>query len=356
MRRLLIALALVAGVLSPAVSASSAFGDTSAKPPVTGVGVRLVDAPTATANDPRARVYIIDHLAPGKTIERRMEVVNHTRSKADVSMYSAAASVGKGGFVGADGRTVNELSSWTSVTPRSLSLSPEERAFVKVLVSVPALAVRGENYGVVWAQVTTPPKTAGGVTRISRAGIRLYLSVGPGGAPPSDFKIVSLTAVRDQDNVPVVQASVRNTGERALDLTGTLTLSNGPGGLSAGPFPIPLGTTLGIGDTEPVALKLDPQLPNGPWLAKITVKSGVTQRTAQATLTFPSGPGSGPAVAAETPFHLTWWMIAAGIAAAMVLLLLLLGLILRRRRKREDSPAGARRSELDPAIDNGSAP
>lgn len=296
MRQLLLALALIAGVVAPAISAPSAFADE----PAEGIGIRLIDAPTATADDPRARAYIIDHLSLGRTIERRIEVVNHGGSKARVSVYPAAASVSKGGFVGAAARTGNDVSSWTSVSPKSLVLAPQGRAFVKVTIRVPADAVRGEKYGVVWAETTTPPKS-GGVTQIGRVGIRLYLSVGPGGTPPSDFKIVSLTGIRDENNVPMVSASVRNTGERALDLSGTLSLSKGPGGLSAGPFAVPLGTTLGIGDTVPLLVKLDPQLPNGPWLAKITVKSGVTQRTAQATVTFPSGPGSAPAVAAEPP-------------------------------------------------------
>lgn len=328
MRRLLLALALIAGVISPAIGASSAFAE-PVRPPVTGVGIRLVDAPTATADDPRARSYIIDHLAPGKTIERRIEVANHTRSRARIAIYPAAATVTKSGFVGAEGHTANELSTWTSASPRSLTLAPEEKSFVKVTVRVPDLAVRGENYGVVWAELTTPPKKTGGVTQVSRVGIRLYLSVGPGGAPRSDFKIVSLTAVRDQNNVPMVQASVRNTGKRALDLSGTLALSKGPGGLSAGPFPIPLGTTLGIGDTKPLTVPLDQQVPNGPWLATITVKSGITERTAKATITFPEMPGAAPAVPADEPPRLPWWAIGTVIA----LLLALLAVIVRRRTR-----------------------
>jgi hypothetical protein len=93
------------------------------------------------------------------------------------------------------------------------------------------------------------PQTPGGLTQVSRVGIRLYLSIGPGGAPASNFDIVSMTADRDSTNSAMVQASIHNTGGRALDLSGALALSDGPGGLSAGPFPITLGTTLGIGQT-----------------------------------------------------------------------------------------------------------
>jgi hypothetical protein len=140
----------------------------------------------------------------------------------------------------------------------------------------------------------------------------------------------------------MVQASVRNTGERALDLNGTLNLSKGPAGLAAGPFPVPVGTTLGIGETAPVLVPLDAQLPNGPWLAKISMTSGVTSRTAQATLTFPAGPGAGPAVASDSGY--SWWMVAVGAAALAVLLALAAVLVwgrTRRRRRPATQPATA---------------
>lgn len=336
-RQLLVALALIAGIFFPAISAPLASADAPAKA-VAGIGIRLVDVPTATADDPRARAYIIDHLKPGKTIERRIEVTNGTASRASVSVYPAAANVTGGGFVGAAGHTQNDLASWMSATPRSLPLAPQQRSFVTVTIRVPALAVRGERYGVVWAEISSRPETPGGITQVSRVGIRLYLSVGPGGAPISDFDIVSLTAIRDTNNIPVVQASISNTGERALDLTGSLTLSQGPAGLSAGPFPIPAGTTLGIHARAAVLVPLDKQLPNGPWLAKITVTSGVTQRTAQATLTFPAEPGAGPAVAPDKGWKLPWWGAGVAIAAGLVLLLIAGRYLLRRRRPQ----AGAR--------------
>jgi len=332
LRSLLVALALTAGLIGPAVSTAPVAADE----PATGIGIRLVDVPTAAADDPRARGYIIDHLKPGTTIERRVEVTNGTGSRARIAMYAGAASVTKDGFTGAAGRTRNDLATWTSLDPPSLSLAAGERAFVSVTVRVPASAVRGERYGVVWAETTTKPKTTAGVsnvTQVSRVGIRLYLSIGPGGAPISDFAIESLTAVRGEDGVPSVQATVRNTGERALDLSGSLQLSQGPAGLSAGPFSSHVGTTLGIGDTEPVFVPLDQRLPNGPWLVKMTVKSGVTQRSAQATLTFPEGPGVGPAVAAESGPWARWARLVIAMGAGLLVLLGLVAWVLLRRRR-----------------------
>lgn len=334
---LLVYLALLAGLLGAAwLEAPRAAADEPSTPTLSGLGVRLVDAPKSTADDPRARVYIIDHLKPGTVIERRVEVTNGTTSPAKVTLYPAAARIDKGQFVGEEGRTPNELTSWTSVTPQSLELAPQERALVKVTVKVPALAERSERYGVVWAEMVSPNQAeAGKVHHTSRAGIRLYVSVGPGGAPPSDMEIVSLTAIRDK-NVPVVQATLKNTGQRALDLSGSLTLADGPGGMSAGPFPVPLGTSLGIGESESVLVPLVAELPNGPWRVEMKLRSGLLERKARATLTFPTEPGVAPAVPAERSGIPMWAMLAGAIAVG--LLLLLLGYLVRRRR-RAHSPA-----------------
>ena len=258
MRRLLAVLALAAGVLTPAAGASSAAADGRGEPRYAGLGIRLVDIPTATADDPRTRTYITDHLRPGTVIERRVEVTNDTPDPMQVSMYAAAADITGGDFIGAAGTTQNSLSHWTSLSPRALDLQPQEQAYVTVTVDVPNLAPRGEAYAVAWAEVRSPADEAGSITQVSRVGIRIYLSVGPGGVPASDFKIESMTAVRDGRGAPEVQASIRNTGGRALDLSGQLMLTNGPGGLSAGPFEITTGTTLGVGQTELVSVSLNP--------------------------------------------------------------------------------------------------
>jgi hypothetical protein len=92
----------------------------------------------------------------------------------------------------------------------------------------------------------------------------------------------------------MVVASVRNTGGRALDMSGTLQLLGGPDGLSAGPFPATLGVTLGIGETEEVSISLGSGLPDGPWDAHITLRSGLLERSAAATITFPADGASAP--------------------------------------------------------------
>jgi diguanylate cyclase (GGDEF)-like protein len=135
-----------------------------------------------------------------------------------------------------------------------------------------------------------------------------------------------------------VLASVHNTGGRALDMNGTLRLSGGPGGLSAGPFPATLGVTLAIGATEAVTIVLDPRLPAGPWAAEITLGSGLLERRAAATVTFPDV-GAAPSVR-TVPARPGWLFPAVGMALLLLVITVLVA-VLRRRRSRT-----GRRSDL----------
>jgi hypothetical protein len=200
-----------------------------------------------------------------------------------------------------------------------------------VTIRVPRRASAGERYGVVWAEVASPPAPGGAVSVVNRVGIRMYLSVGPGGEPASDFRIESLSATRAADGRPMVTAYVRNTGGRALDVTGSLVLADGPGGLSAGPFPAQLGTTLALGDTKPVAVLLDRRLPEGPWRARIALHSGFVKRVSEATLVFP-GPGD-VALGGSKQRRLNV-AVVAGVALPCLLALWLIAHLSRRLRRR----------------------
>lgn len=309
-----LALALVTTVVVSPASAAPAQEE-----PAGGIGLRLLDAPVSAKDDPRARVYIVDHLAPGTEIERRIEVTNTTGSAQEVVLYPSAATIDEGTFVGSAGKAVNELASWTSVTPGTTSVPAGEAQTALVKITVPDDAAPGEQYGVVWAEARSDSADGGGVVQVSRVGIRLYVSVGPGGAPAADFQIDAMTAERTDDGAPVVTASVQNSGGRALDMKGTLELTNGPGGLAAGPFPAELGSTLAIGDTGSVRVTLDERLPDGPWEAVITLESGLTERSASATITFPVS-GAAPPVAVATDSTGTPRLLVGGVAAALTLL------------------------------------
>lgn len=296
-----------------------------------GIGIRLVDVPESSAADPRARLYVIDHLAPGTTISRRIEVSNTSDAAVDVLTYAAAATIDDGSFIGSDGRTVNELSQWTTVTPEARRLAAGSVAIVVVTVAVPADAAPGEYYGVVWAEARSAASSDNGIFVVNRVGIRMYISVGPGGPPAADFTVTSLRASRSADGSPEVAATVVNTGGRALDIGGSLTLTDGPGGLTAGPFDATLGVTLAIGSTEDVRVVLDPQVPNGPWTASITLRSGLTERDAVAEIMFPASGSAAPVTVDDGSF---WSIVksAAVVAVVLVVAALIMVWVTRRRR------------------------
>ena len=316
-----------------------------------GIGVRLLDAPATSADDPRARLYIIDHLAPGTEIERRIEVTNTTAAPAAIRIYAAGASIDDGAFVGDAGDTPNELSTWNAVRPDSLDLDADGDASVTVTITVPSDAAPGERYAVVWAEVRSDAAPGSGVEQVNRVGIRQYLSVGPGGPPAADFTIDSLIASRSADGGPLVMATVHNTGGRALDMAGELELHDGPGGLRAGPFPASLGSSLAIGASGQVAIPLDEQVPDGPWEAAITLRSGLLERTAQATLTFPQAGSSTPVQVA--PADERWpFLVMAGLLLVLLCVALLWAIA---RRRRDTSPDQDSRDEGELVVTTGPA-
>jgi hypothetical protein len=279
-------LSLLAGIVVPA---SSALAASPQRPTASssGIGIRLVGVPADAGKGPLANSYIVDLLAPGTSIRRRIEISNSTSTTMDVAVYPAAADLRRGTFGFASGHSRNELSGWTSVSRGVLRLPPGARALETVTIDVPKGATHGGHYAVIWAEVSAAAPAGGGVTLVNRVGVRMYLSVGPGGAPPANFAIASLAAERAPTGEPLVVAKIRNSGRRTLDISGTLTLAKGPGGLRAGPFPVTPATALAPGDSERVTVLLDKRLPRGPWRAHMTLRSGPIQRAAVATITFP---------------------------------------------------------------------
>lgn len=255
-------------------------------------GIRLLEAPIGRRKDPRAYYQIVDHLPPGTTIRRRILVENASGKPLRAQIYAGAANVVHDRFLPEDGRAPSELTGWMSFDRPVLRIPPYRDATARVTIKVPPTAARGERYGVIWAQVEAPPDAVHNLGMINRVGIRTFLDVGRGGEPASDFQITSLTPARATDGRPEILAQVRNSGGRALEMAGALTLTDGPGKMNAGPFPATLGTTLLPGDSAPVSVVLDERLPDGPWKARLTLESGMIKRAVSATVTFPSGAGA----------------------------------------------------------------
>lgn len=329
-------LVLLAALASVMVGVAPVRAQVSTRPPDGSIGIRLLDAPTNRADDPRAKLYIVDHVSPGTTISRRVEVSNGLDAPLVIPVYAAAATIEDGAFHFGDGREQNELTSWTSVEPREVVVPTNGAAIATVTIAVPAKASEGERYAVIWAESPTAEPKGGGISAVNRVGVRVYLSVGPGGEPRSDFALSDLKAQRGKEGEPVITAMVRNTGGRALDLVGEVRLTNGPGGLSAGPFPAEFGGTVGIGATAQATVRLSKELPDGPWDVALTVDTGLLSHDISGRLTFPEAGEATPAASSRLASNLLIVLIVV-----LVLGLVTWRFLLSRRRSHDeaDQPA-----------------
>jgi hypothetical protein len=331
-RRLVVAVVVAGALCAPA---TAALARASVPPP--GIGVKLLEGPADSVDNPRAHEYIIDHVAPGTTISRKIGFSNGNSQPADLTFYAAASEIHDGAFVPGGGHAANDLTSWTTFSPTSATVPPGQTVSVTATIAVPVDATRGERYAAALAEHASVPAPGGGVASVSRVGIRIYLSVGPGGAPTTAFSIDSMTALRDAEGNPLVTAQARNTGERAIDLAGDLKLTNGPSSLSAGPFAVRTASTLKPGDSGTVTVALDRELPRGPWDARITLTSGVTSGSGTARLTFPIDNGASAApttVLRQDATQSRFRESAIVSAAAVILIVLILSVTVRRRRRR----------------------
>ncbi len=294
------------------------------------LGFRLIDVPAARVDDPRARTYIIDAVKPGASIRRRMEVNNATGAMQTVELYAGAATVTDNTFTAADDRTANELSSWVSLETPVLEIPAHTKEAVWATISVPKTASKGERYAAVWAQVSGKREPGRNVIQVVRVGIRIYLDVGPGGELPTEFRIDHVTVHREAGQWPVIAATVHNVGGRAVDMVGSVSLSNGDGAIKAGPFKVTNGITILPGGSGEVTVLLDRPLPPGDWDVELTLQSGTVERKVSTRLTVP-----GP-VPVKQPRR--WWLYLAAGAAVALAAGVALFLILRRRTR---GPAGS---------------
>ena len=323
---------LVAGVLTPVTSALAAPAPAWAGQGPGSLGIRLVDIPVSQAADSRASRYIIDHVPPGAVIRRRVLVDNESPAVAHVTVYPDAATIRGGSFVGDAGRTRSELTTWIRTSRKALTLGPLATAMAAVTIRVPRDASPGERYGVIWAEeaARVHPRGRFAISEVNRVGVRIYLSVGPGGPPPANFAISRITAERQRNGDPVVVAQVSDTGGRAVDLGGHLKLSHGPGGISAGPFQIQYGTTLAPGQTGQIRTILPEGLPDGPWRVMIDLQSGLTERRAYATIDF-----AGARHVANSAALRRYLALAAILIIAAGLAILVWQRLMRRGRRLE---------------------
>ncbi|MEJ8640036.1 peptidase [Streptomyces sp. MS2.AVA.5] len=269
----------------------------------------------------------MDHLIPGSTIERRLEVSNKTSTARRVDLYPSAAEIKGNKFLFSEGRASNELTEWISITPTGETLPSRKASEAMVTIKVPKTAGPGERYAVLWAENSAPPDARHNIGAVARVGVRIYLDIATG-PEFCDFTIDKLTITRDKGGRPKALARVRNTGKRALDLMGTLSLTDGPGAMSAGPYSATPGTTLPPNGHGTVEVPLSPSLPEGRWKATLRLESGTVKRQVVMKLTLPK-PGATTEASFLDPTGFGLW---SGIVVILGFAVLVAGVIRIRRQ------------------------
>jgi hypothetical protein len=334
------ALMAAAGIIIPA-AAGIPVANAIVVPP--SFGTRLVDVPVSEAHNPRAFESIIDDLTPGTVIRRRILIQNKEPQTSHFTVYPDAARIRNGSFEGDPGQTRSELTTWISIQNGRVTLSPDKTVMDLVTIRVPRVATRGEHYGVIWVQQSARAKASGGVavTEVNRIGIPIYLAVSHG-ALPTKFVITAVAGHRSPHGQPILTVRISDTGGRAVDLSGTARLTDGPGGTSAGPFSSRAVLTLAPGQSGTLTFLAGDRLPDGPWTATVRVVSGLNVVSGSATIDF-SGHVPGRA------WYRTSAAVLGGGGGIAVLLMFAIGwrrrgLLGRREPARawHRGPAGAR--------------
>ena len=89
--------------------------------------------------------------------------------------------------MGAAGRTPNDLSSWTSVSPGTVDVAAGKRVIATVTITVPPDAAPGEQYAAVWAEAALGSRASGASPRSTASASGSTFRSGPGGPPAANF-------------------------------------------------------------------------------------------------------------------------------------------------------------------------
>jgi hypothetical protein len=307
--------------------------------PADGAGsltVLLLADPQHPPASARERAYVVASVRPGERVVRRIKVSDDSSRRLPVALYPGPATIADGQIHFSDRGATNDLTSWTSVTPTTTYLAAGANTTATVTITVPADAKAGERYAVLWAETQSAAASNAPITQVNRVGVRIYLNVTSDGTVATpDFEIGPLTAHSDSGRQSAeVTAQVHNTGSVAIDLSGQVSLSDGPGQARAGPFATTQAVTIGPGQTAPVTVPVHAGLSVGPWTARLTLTSGSTTHSRDGTVSF----GVTPADAHRASS--SWWRWLVGIGIAVILAAIgWLVLVVRRRRRHEPPEA-----------------
>ena len=132
--------------------------------------------------------------------------------------------------------------------------------------------------------------------------------------------------------MPSVAIKVTNTGGRALDMTGSATLTDGPAGTRAGPFDTVRGTTIAPANPawSPCCFRATCRTGRG---SGRPLESGLVKKTVTGKATFPNPGEVGNPSKLFAPLSTPWGLLGISLTAGLVIARGS-GLFIRRSRRR----------------------
>lgn len=130
-------------------------------------------------------------------------------------------------------------------------------------------------------------------------------------------EITSVTAQRPAPDQLLLVVHVRNAGRRSIDLSGHTRLTDGPGDATGDGTAGPFGTqqvTIEPGQEADLDFALPATLQDGPWIASVTLTSGLYTATASASVAL-GAPPSGT---------MSWVVVAFLVTGAGILIALII--------------------------------
>lgn len=178
---------------------------------------------------------------PGQTIQNQIKVTNKadTQTKVDFSVENIGPSDEEGHVVVEPGENNSySLASWVTVSPQSVTLGPNENAWVQFTINIPQNAEPGGHYGTVLAagSVVAGSQSTGAVV-IPRVGSVLLVTV-PGNLQEK-LTVADFTAPKYSEYGPInFEIKFQNEGTVHVKPTGVITVTNWLGQkVAAIPFP-----------------------------------------------------------------------------------------------------------------------
>jgi hypothetical protein len=144
---------------------------------VGSIGIRIAQIPAEVAEHDYASAYIVSRVQPGQVLTQRLEVFNTSSQAFKVALYPGLAKLVNRKFVIGEGRAGNDLTSWTKLSPQTLTVKPGETKAFEMTISPPIDAASNQQFGVIWAEVQGAAD-ATGIASVSRVGIRMYIPIG----------------------------------------------------------------------------------------------------------------------------------------------------------------------------------